>query len=110
MKKKDEIIDLINKQLTCIPDLMSKLKKKDAALKGTKRENKSLSQEIERLQLLTKNNDDSMTSLERKREKVKLTKQIEAQNKELEKLKEEMKRLQEDSAKVNHLQWQCPFW
>ena len=106
MKKKDEIIDLINKQLILIPNLMSKLEKKEAALKESKKENKRISEELKRLKILSDENDSSMTGLERKREKVKLKKQIEAQNEELEQLKEEMRKLKEDSAKVKPMQ--CP--
>ena len=105
MKKKDETIALINKQLTFIPKLISNLEKKDADLKRSKRETARISEELKRLKFLAENNDDSfMTSLERKREKKKLTKQIAAQNEELEQLKEEMRKLKEDSAKVNPVQ------
>ena len=104
MKKKDETIALINKQLTFIPKLMSDLEKKDADLKRSKRETRRISEELQRLKSLADENDTFMTSLERKREKTKLTKQIASQKEELEQLKEEMRKLKEDSAKVNPAQ------
>ena len=104
MKKKDGIIGLMNKQLAFIPKLMSDLEKKDADLKRSKRENERISDELKRLKFLAEDNDGFMTSLERRREKTKLTKQIAAQNEELEQLKEEMRKLKEDSAKVKPVQ------
>ena len=101
LKRKEEIIDLINKQLAHIPHLMDELHKKKSDLERSENENERLSRDVDSLKFMAELNDNSKTSLERKRENAKLTKQIKAQNQELVQLKEEMRKLNEDSAKVN---------
>ena len=108
LKKKDEDIDLINKQLNLIPNLMEEVEKKTADLKRSEKEREHLREKLRKQDILSNINDTSMTSLERKRENVKLTKQIEAQNEELKQLKEEIRKLKEDSAKVNTIN--AVFW
>ena len=109
LKRKEEIIDLINKQLAHIPELMGELEKKKAELRRSKNENARLSKDIDHLKFMEKLNDNSKTSLERKWENAKLTKQLEDQNEELVQLKEEMRKLKEDSFKVNTMQSSVSF-
>ena len=101
LKKKDEVIDLINKQLEFIPKLMGDLEGKKAELRRSKKEKEHILEELEKQNMIAKMNDTSKTGLERKREIVKLTKQIKAQNEELEQLKEEIRKLKEDSERVS---------
>ena len=101
LKKKDEVIDLINKQLEFIPKLMGDLEGKKAELRKSKKEKEHILEELEKQNMIAKMNDTSKTDLERKREIVKLTKQIKAQNEELEQLKEEIRKLKEDSERVS---------
>ena len=101
LKKKEEVIDKINKQLSFLPELMGDLAKKNSDLKRSKKEKENVSEELRRLKELVKLNDAGMSGLEKKREKVKLMKQIEAQNEELEQVKGEMRKLKEESEKVN---------
>ena len=101
LKKKEELIDKINKQFSFLPELMGDLAKKNYDLKRSKKEKENVSEELRRLKELVKLEDAGMTGLEKKREKVKLMKQIEAQNEELEQVKGEMRKLKEESEKVN---------
>ena len=101
LKKKEEVIDKINKQLSFLPELMGDLAKKNSDLKRSKKEKENVSEELRRLKELVKLNDAGMTGLEKKREKVKLMKQIEALNEKLEQVKGEMRKLKEESEKVN---------
>ena len=103
LKKKEEVIDKINKQLSFLPELMGDLAKKNSDLKRSKKEKENVSEELRRLKELVKLNDAGMTGLEKKREKVKLMKQIEAQNEELKQVKGEMRKLKEESEKVNSM-------
>ena len=80
---------------------MGDLAKKNSDLKRSKKEKENVSEELRRLKELVKLNDAGMTGLEKKREKVKLMKQIEAQNEELKQVKGEMRKLKEESEKVN---------
>ena len=102
LKKKDEIIGLINKQLSFIPKLMIDLQKKKDELKSSEKEKGKLGEELKRLNILL--TGTTMTSLKKKRENAGLTKQVEAQKEELEHLKEEIRKLKGDSAKVNQVQ------
>ena len=102
LKKKYEIIGLINKQLSFIPKLMTDLQKKKDELKSSEKEKGKLGEELKRLNILM--TGTTMTSLKKKRENAGLTKQVEAQKEELEHLKEEIRKLKGDSAKVNQVQ------
>ena len=93
LKKKDELIGLINKQLIFIPKLMTDLKKKTDELKSSEKEKEKLKEEVKRLNLVKVNGTTKM-SLEGKLAREKLKKEVEAQ-------KEEIRKLKEDFAKVN---------
>ena len=101
LKKKDEVIDLINKQLEFIPKLMGDLEEKKAELRRSKKEKEHILAEFEKQTIIAKLKDTSKTGLESKREIAKLTRQIKAQNEELGQLKEEIRKLKEDPERVS---------